>query len=551
MTAFPSYSTGTVSIGAGATSIVGTSTIWSGVNARPGDDILVAGHIINIVDVVDPTHLTIDPWPYTAVTAGTAYKVIQRSPLRFAGGQAMADVSTLVATLNSLGPIFNVATGASAPDPSLGADGQYAHQMATDIWWLKTAGVWVVSSSPSGAPSLGAANIFTNTTEATGVGTTASAIFSGGVEILKKLFVTGIATFTASPIIPTATVGDNSTKAASTAFVLANSATLGAANTFTNATEATGAGTTAAAIFSGGVEILKKLFVTGIATFTASPIIPTATALDNTTKAASTAYVDRTTREKLSANRTYFVDNTNGNDSNIGLSAGAGNAFKTIQKAINVCGGLDMTIYTTTIQCAAGTYTGAVTVSLPFLGNVVLLGDTTTPANVILNPTSATACITVSNLASLTVKGFQISNTGAFGLWSTLGATIFYGACDFGACASTQVRLDNQAKVQAIANYRVVGSSPAHITAVTGGIADITNFISGITLVGTPAFSTGFLQVRGLSQVLIGGLTFTGSGTGPHFYADTNAVINLAGASLTTYLPGNAANTQATGAQVA
>src|SRR5258708_1670168 len=100
MTAFPSYSTGTVAVANGATTIIGTGTIWSGVNVRPGDDIVIAGHIVNVVDVTDTTHLVIDAWPYTTVTAGTAYKVYQRSPLRFVGGQAMADVSTLISMLN-------------------------------------------------------------------------------------------------------------------------------------------------------------------------------------------------------------------------------------------------------------------------------------------------------------------------------------------------------------------------------------------------------------------------------------------------------------------
>ena len=97
----PSYSTGTVSIGAGETVIAGNGTIWSGVNARAGDDIVVAGHTVIIEDVIDPTHLAIDAWPYAAVPAGAAYKIVQRSPLRFAGGQAMADVSTLIAALNT------------------------------------------------------------------------------------------------------------------------------------------------------------------------------------------------------------------------------------------------------------------------------------------------------------------------------------------------------------------------------------------------------------------------------------------------------------------
>src|SRR3569833_3879879 len=114
MRAFPSYATGTVSVAAGGTGIVGAGTIWSDVNARAGDDIVIAGHTVIVEDVTDPTHLVIDAWPYAGVPPGTAYKIVQRSPLRYAGGQAMADVSALVAALNTdgfyvfEGPVFFV-----------------------------------------------------------------------------------------------------------------------------------------------------------------------------------------------------------------------------------------------------------------------------------------------------------------------------------------------------------------------------------------------------------------------------------------------------------
>jgi hypothetical protein len=104
MTVFNSYSIGTVSVGAGATTVVGVGTLWSGINARPGDDIVIAGHTVVVMDVVDTTHITIDAWPYAAVAAGSAYKIIWRSPLRYAGGQAMADVDSMIASLSN--PIF-------------------------------------------------------------------------------------------------------------------------------------------------------------------------------------------------------------------------------------------------------------------------------------------------------------------------------------------------------------------------------------------------------------------------------------------------------------
>lgn len=160
MTAFPTYSTGTVSAPGGTTVVTGVGTSWSGNNVRPGDTLSINGCEVTIIDVTDATHLVIPPWPFGTVGPGIAYKVFQNSPLRFVGGQAMADVSTLVASLNSMGPIYNVAPTESVPNPSYGLDGQYAHKMTTDQWWIKSSGVWVISSSPSGAASLTANNYY-------------------------------------------------------------------------------------------------------------------------------------------------------------------------------------------------------------------------------------------------------------------------------------------------------------------------------------------------------------------------------------------------------
>ena len=143
MTAFSSYSTGTVSVANGDTVVVGAGSIWSGAHARPGDDIVIAGHTVIMIDVTDVTHIAIDPWPYADVPAGTAYKIVQRSPLRFAGGEAMADVDKLVAALNKDGFYHFVGTDETVPDPSLGEDGQYARKPSTGEEWLKVGGLWV------------------------------------------------------------------------------------------------------------------------------------------------------------------------------------------------------------------------------------------------------------------------------------------------------------------------------------------------------------------------------------------------------------------------
>jgi hypothetical protein len=54
MAAVATYSTGTVSVANGATTIVGAGGAnWSNPNARPGDDIVIAGNTVPIIDVTD------------------------------------------------------------------------------------------------------------------------------------------------------------------------------------------------------------------------------------------------------------------------------------------------------------------------------------------------------------------------------------------------------------------------------------------------------------------------------------------------------------------
>ena len=99
---------------------------------------------------------------------------------------------------------------------------------------------------------------------------------------------------------------------------------------------------------------------------------------------------------RAAGNRIVGEEVNGGTAQTADMRAGAGGAFLTIQKAINtVANDIDLAGYNVTIQVAAGTYTGAVTVSAPWVGagNVTLLGDTTTPSNVVLSPASGSALI--------------------------------------------------------------------------------------------------------------------------------------------------------------
>ena len=70
------YRTGTVSIGANATSLTGTGTAWSSSGVRPGDMLLLAGNIVPIASVNSNTGITLArPWP-GAAQSGANYDIL-------------------------------------------------------------------------------------------------------------------------------------------------------------------------------------------------------------------------------------------------------------------------------------------------------------------------------------------------------------------------------------------------------------------------------------------------------------------------------------------
>lgn len=137
----PTYSTGTVSIANGGTTVTGSGTIWSGSNAKEGDYFVRSDGFALITEVTDATHLNITPWPGATVSGG-AYSIAQNYAGRVVGVAAAQDVGTMLGALKTQGFFFFVASDDTGPDPSLGADGQYAFQPTSGKTWAKIAGVW-------------------------------------------------------------------------------------------------------------------------------------------------------------------------------------------------------------------------------------------------------------------------------------------------------------------------------------------------------------------------------------------------------------------------
>lgn len=142
MTALVSYSTGTVSVAADGTIVTGVGPLWlSSANAKPGD-IFQSGHFFTfITDVTDETTLVVPPWPGSTLS-GATYNIWKISQQRIVGAEASEDMDKVLTALNTTGWFIFVPPAATAPDPSLGNDGQYAMQPTTGKQWVKVSGVW-------------------------------------------------------------------------------------------------------------------------------------------------------------------------------------------------------------------------------------------------------------------------------------------------------------------------------------------------------------------------------------------------------------------------
>lgn len=112
-------------------------------------------------------------------------------------------------------------------------------------------------------------------------------------------------------------------------------------------------------------------------------------------------------RPQLTANRTYYV-RTDGSDSNDGSANDAAHAFLTGQKAIDVATSLDLSLYSVTIQFADGTYTGTLVLkSFIGAGSIIIQGNPTTPANVLISVTSGHCIVAGGVRGSYTISGLS------------------------------------------------------------------------------------------------------------------------------------------------
>lgn len=231
-------------------------------------------------------------------------------------------------------------------------------------------------------------------------------------------------------------------------------------------------------------------------------------------------------REVLTGSRTYYV-RSDGNDANDGLSDTAGGAFLTVQKAINTVWNLNLNGQAVVIQSRLATCAEALVFNGPNIGNnttgalVTLRGDTTTPANCVIQPASG-SCITAVFGAAINVEGFKFV-APSYGLIANHSGNIgISGACEFGACTTAHINVQIGGRIARNANITVSGAAPRHVRCQLGGSYAGASGTT-VTISGTPAFSTAFVELYSGGSYFEGNATaYSGSATGLKFMVDSD-----------------------------
>ncbi|MEF2074021.1 DUF2793 domain-containing protein [Consotaella aegiceratis] len=250
-------------------------------------------------------------------------------------------------------------------------------------------------------------------------------------------------------------------------------------------------------------------------------------------------------REQLAEARTYYVDPA-GSDANTGLSAG--DAFATVQKAVNAALALDAAGYPVTIQLADGVYGAGAAMSRPMFdgGTLLLRGNATSPENVLIDAGSAgNALLFNAAGASARIEGIKVA--GQVGIWARFGVVVMLrGRIAYGVCTARHIGADNGAYIEVIATIDIQGGAQQHFFAGQNGHILMTN--STVNLIGTPAFTNAFAVAQTTGIVSAYANAYAGSATGMRYRTLLNGVVFVNGAGEAS-LPGDAVGLVSSGGQ--
>jgi hypothetical protein len=179
---------------------------------------------------------------------------------------------------------------------------------------------------------------------------------------------------------------------------------------------------------------------------------------------------------------------------------------------------------------------------------VTLVGDATTPSNVLLNVSGNAISVGVvpttsvgSGGARLALSGFKIvaSGTAVFTVEGSLVNIV--GKMEYGACGM-HLSAQRYSSIYVNADYTISGNASIHWRCSTNGAIVCAG--RTVTLSSSPVFASGFASIARHSRVVCSGNTFSGtSGSSSLRYALASlSLIDTVGGGA-TYLPGDTSGT--------
>jgi hypothetical protein len=180
-------------------------------------------------------------------------------------------------------------------------------------------------------------------------------------------------------------------------------------------------------------------------------------------------------------------------------------------------------------------------------GSVILIGNETTPANVVCDVLFAKSTPgTIYKLRGLQFT--KVLNASLYPIVAYDGASIEIQNVDFSTGWTIHVAVLALGYVNVTGNYTISGGAAYHVYVLQHGTFNASSAAT-VTLTGTPAFSvyTMFATDIAVINVVSGTVAFSGAATGARYRSQMNSVIQTGGGGA-NYFPGNAAgSTDGTG----
>lgn len=278
----------------------------------------------------------------------------------------------------------------------------------------------------------------------------------------------------------------------------------------------------------------------------------------------------RKNRWSLTADTTFYFDQTNGNNANDCLAAGAGNACQTPQGAWDILRNyIDLNGFNPTLQAAAGqTYTTTPNpADLLLLTPLMSTGNGSGAGGVVVtidganstfvSPSNGQTFASVSQVLNVPVrlKNMKISQAAASsgGACVTVNVAgylqidsgIVFQNCVDDMFAATGGTIQLLAGFEVIANTNV--TSRTIFEQQLNGNIQAPGFPITVTLTGGPNWGVASTIASSMALAWLDAITFSGVSTGQRYNCAQNSTISTGSGGAAGYLPGNSAGAAATG----